>query len=133
MALLCLAALLGLLGEGPLSKSLSEGNGIKVHFDRFLRNHAEASLDIILPRVDSQSLSLRINNEYLSDMEMKSILPLPHMLAGKDETDFVFNLIPNQDNYHIQFFMETREIGLLKARVRLNNGPTLEFQQIVYP
>lgn len=139
MLLVSLAALLGLFGDGPLAGA-SAGTteqGLRVEYDRFLRQEAPGTLTAWVGpaavRPDS-TVEVWIDREWLSAMEVKAITPEPEStrLDG-DRIIYTFRLGPLSAPVRVTWNLETHLLGRGTARVGVVGGPTYSFSQFAYP
>ena len=138
MALLVLAALLGLLGPGPLSStSVSDGGGAsRVEYDRFLHHHAPTTLhgQVAGDAARAGELRLWVDLEYLAAVEVQQITPRPdHVEAGSDRHLFVFRVAEPDRPTRVTFRLEPDRIGWLAGRMGVGDGAPARFRQLVYP
>lgn len=132
MGVILVAALLGLLGGGPLGRATAgdERSGLWVQYDRFARNTARSELTIHVER--GREIRLWISNDYLRSMQVKEILPEPDEVRSlPDRMLFVFHAV--QAPAVILVSMETRRVGRVPAQIGLENGPRVQFRQFIYP
>ena len=138
LALVLLAALLGLLGRGPLSSTDAEApdQSLRVKYNRFIRVRAPADLKISVAAKASQNGAIRlwIDREYLDHLQVKHITPRPeHEEAGSDRHIFVFRAAAPGNPVEIVLHFEPEKPGPHTCRVGLVDGPELSFEQFAYP
>jgi hypothetical protein len=130
MALVVLAALLGLFGNGPLSSATVEGGALRVEYDRFLRHQAPQQLRLRL-EVEGGQVRVWLNAEYLEHIQIEHIEPRPERVeVGPDGQTFTF-LVEESATVVLHFVPE--RVGRLTARIRLAGKEALTFHQFVYP
>lgn len=137
MALLVVAALLGLFGSGPLSTSTAyAGDGaVTVEYKRFARRHAESVLKVRLrPGPADDQAEFRISGAYMAQMKIDSISPPPEYvrLDGNDMV-FGFRSRGGSGNGYVTIFARPQSMGLLGGQIGTPDGQTVSFQQFVYP
>ena len=137
MALIGLAALLGLFGSGPLSNAaVGDGDPLRLAYARFDRKRSPSDLRLEIAAGTAQEGQVRLwlDRAYLAGLELQQILPEPDQAqASGDRTVYVFQVgDPNQAT-EVIFQVEHNTFGLKTGRVGLVDGPGLEFRQLVYP
>ena len=95
MALLIVAALLGLTGSGPLARATSGDAGalLQVEYSRFVRLDAPVTLEIEIAgeAVASHQVELRVERAYLQDISVEQIVPEPdEVRSAGEQLIFVF-------------------------------------------
>ena len=138
MALIALAALLGLFGSGPLSHATAgqEGDPLRLAYARLDRKRSPSDLRLEIAAGTAQEGQVRLwlDRAYLAGLELQQILPEPDQAqASGDRMVYVFQVgDPNQAT-EVIFQVEHNTFGLKTGRVGLVDGPGLEFRQLVYP
>ena len=140
MIVVIVAALLGLLGQGPLSnKSVGEPTGrLWLEYEGFVRYHDQATLRVHLSGSGKEA-SVWFDRAYWDALDIKSISPAPTRLeAGADKVQLTFLLTdtakePSGQQAMITVRFEPDALGVLSGRVGLPDGPPLEYRQFVYP
>jgi len=136
MVLLVLAALAGLAGPGPLSEARAgdSGDPLALEYNRFTRRDAPAELRLRLNRPQGSEARVWLGSDYLEGAEIESVQPEPDRVeAGTDRTVFVFPLVEPGNATAVTFYLKPRQVGSLAGRVGLEGGPSLRFDQFVYP
>lgn len=140
MALLLLAALLGLLGPGLLSRTrLSDrDSGLSLEFHRFERHQSPAQLKVtISPHAlphPPQLLELQLQRHHLSKIELSRIDPEPEQVAvSSDHAVFSFRTSKSDRPIQITFHFKPSSFGKLTGTFSLPGQPSLPFAQFVYP
>lgn len=138
MALIVLAALLGLFGRGPMSHqtAASPDGAVTVEYDRFLNHKAGTTLrvrvsgDVTVPG----TFRLSINPAYLHGVQIHQIAPAPDFVeAGEDRHLFVFRAADPGRPTTIVFHLEPDGPASLHGAVSVPGGPPAAFDQLVYP
>lgn len=138
MAVLILAALLGLLGRGPMSEQsvMSPDGTVTVEYERFLNHRASTTLTV---RVTGNvtvggTFRLVVNADYLEGVQVKQIMPTPELVeSGEGRTLFVFRAADPGRPTAVVFHLEPEGPGTLRGRVSVLGGPAAAFDQLVYP
>lgn len=137
LVLVVVAALLGLLGSGPLSGTSAENadGSLRVEYDRFLRRGSPATLRVRLnpgPTPDG-TVRLCLDEQYLRHVQILQITPRPEREeAGRERHRFVFRLAEGGPT-DVSLHFEAAEAGPLSCRADLGAGPAVEFGHLVYP
>ena len=136
VALILVAALLGLLGPGPLSRGTAEEGPLRVGYQRFERKHAPTKLRIAAaPGAAPQGqLRLWLDRRYLAGVEVQQIEPEPDRVeVAGDRVVFTFEVAEPDRPSEVVVPLEHDAWGVKTARVGLVDGPDLAFRQVVYP
>ncbi len=139
MGLVVLAALAGLMGAGPLSKS-SVGDlndGLKVMFLRFDRRHAPSEVRMVIAgdAIREGEVRMWISREFLNRIELEQVIPEPEEVRSEPDREvYVFQAggDPSQP-IEVTFQFQQDAFGVHTADVGLVDGPALTFWQLVYP
>ena len=137
-ALILVAALLGLFGQGPLSHASAgeRGSELALNYERLDRYRAPSQLDITLgPNVSQEGkVRLALNQGFLARVEIERISPEPESVeAGPDATTYVFRVAAPDQPAQVRFDFEYEKFGPTQGEVRLEGGPTLRFDAFVFP
>ncbi|HZH42938.1 MAG TPA: hypothetical protein VEY50_02475 [Lysobacter sp.] len=135
-ALLLLAALLGLLGHGPLSDNTArDAAGLaSVRHQRFERYEAPSHYDIEAAPAAAAGdvLTLRLERPVLERLELERFEPEPlHVRADGDALLFAFARSP-QRTTRVRVFFRPQRFGTLRARIGVG-AARVQFNQFVYP
>jgi len=139
MALLVLAALLGLLGSaGPLAtaeKTASDGS-LAVSYQRLERHHAPGrfTVDVAPAFVEAGEVRLWLDADYVRVLEIQSIVPEPESVElGADRVIYAFTVREGSGSMEITFFYEHDGYWQQDAQLGLTNGVPVTFGQFVFP
>ena len=138
IALAALAALLGLLGKGPLSRVSAgeESQPLSLEYDRFGRFQTLTTLRVNLGSDAGRDREVHVwlNREYLESVQIQQVTPEPDRVeAGSQRLTYVFQLSePNQPTA-VTFYLQPEHIGSLRGQVGLVEGQKLNFNQFIYP
>jgi hypothetical protein len=136
MLLIIVAALLGLLGAGPLSSATAETGPLQLQYSRFERRHAPAALEV---RVENRAfhqgqVELWLASDYLEHIEITSIIPEPEgVIEAGDRAVYRFKVDEEAEAAMIRFALEPDDSGPSTGRIGVVGGPELAFWQFVYP
>jgi hypothetical protein len=140
MALVLLAALLGLLGPGLLSNgasadSLQAGLGVK-EYERFLRYMKPTTLRISLEpgAVTQREARVWLDRQYVEGVQIQHVTPQPESVeAGPEGLTYVFDVTDPDQPTAFTFDLQPQKMGLLRGRVGLEGEEPVSFTQFVYP
>lgn len=138
MLLLILAALTGLFGAGPLSKTRAESTDalLSVEYDRFARLMSPLRLRVHIDAgaVQDDEIRLWISRAYLERTRIQHITPQPSRVeTGPDRLIYVFRAAQENIPVTLIFHFEAERFGPMQARMGLEDRQALEFSQFVYP
>jgi hypothetical protein len=140
MALVLVAALLGLLGPGLLSNGASTdspqaGLGVK-QYERFLRFMKPTTLRIGLEpgAVTEREARVWMDRQYAESVQFQRVTPQPESVeAGPEGLTYVFNVEDSNQPTAFTFDLQPQKMGLLEGRVGLEDEEPVSFTQVVYP
>lgn len=137
MALVLLATLLGLFGDGILSRAQSGSlQTFSVSYDRLLRSSAPAQYRFRVnpAALDGDSLRLRISQSLVDRMEVESIVPQPtRQIAGPGYTEFVFAVMAGHRIAQVDFRYRPATFGRQRGTASIAGAHPLAIDQFVYP
>lgn len=138
MALVALAALLGLTGEGPFASAAvgNPGDTLHVTYDRFERLLSPATLaaEIAGAAVAGETVEFWVDRAYLEGVEVQEVVPEPEEVrAGSDRLTYVFAVEEPGQPLTVTFDLRHTGFGWKSARAGLAGGPEVAFGQLVYP
>jgi hypothetical protein len=138
VALILLAALVGLAGEGPLSRATAgnEATGFQVEYSRFVRHGAPVQLKVLVAEEAAAVDEVRIalDREYVNGLNLDSIVPEPDRVeAMPDWFVYVFQVHPGTRPITVTFNLTHQGVGLRSVRVALGDSEPVAFDQFVYP
>ena len=128
------AALLGLLGPGPLSEASTGPGAILVRYQRFAHFEAEAELDVeVRPTAPGAEMGIWLSSEYLRDMEIRGVTPPPARTRVERDRAVYFYEVAGDGPLTIRFDIVYRKIGRLKGTAGILGGAEAEFAHWIYP
>jgi len=140
MALVLVAALLGLLGPGLLSNGASADSpqaqlGVK-EYERFLRFMKPTTLRVGLEpgALTQREARVWLDRQYIESVQIQHVTPEPESVeAGPDRLTYVFNIEDPDQSTAFSFDLQPQKMGLLEGRVGLEGEEPVSFNQFVYP
>lgn len=140
MALILLAGLFGIWGQGGISRvdaTSPEGN-MKVSYERFLRNDAATTVDVMFPpgMAEQGTIRLSINQDYINSHTVDAITPEPESVTVHEE-DIVYEFEAHPDSV-LTVGLDLHPdmsggMGTLDARFQGDSAGKVQFGQLVYP
>jgi hypothetical protein len=132
IALIIIAALLGLLGNGPLSAAVKTGGSLQVEYDRFLHRDAPSSYRIHFTPPDADT-AIHLNHQFLEAVKLDQIVPQPSEVElGTDGILLRFRSRPSVTGV-VTIPFEPQTMGLLHTRIRVASEKPVTLIHIVYP
>ena len=135
-ALALLGALLGLFGDGPLSRAQGGSvKGLSVRYDRLLRANAPShyTVDAGSAVVRQEVLRLRLEQALLDRIEIEAITPEPdQQQAGAGYTEFGFRVVSGAP-VTIDFRFRPARFGAQAGHLSVDGAPPVRIRQFVYP
>jgi hypothetical protein len=138
MALLLVAALIGLFGRGPIASATAgdDDDPIRVSYKRLERKAAPSALEIRAAPGQAQNgqLEVWIDADYLGGVQVQDISPEPQeMRAAGDQIVYAVLVEDPSQPTLIVVQLEHERIGRTMGRVGLLGGPGVSFGQFVFP
>jgi hypothetical protein len=136
MGLFVTAALLGLLGRGPLSWAAvtSDDGLVEVQYQRFTHLEADDMIIIALApaAVTGDSVEVQLAEEWVRSVDISGITPEPQeQVATPYGVRLKVSAEPGAE-VHIQIVFRASQIGPVDAGIRFDDQ-TVPFGQFVYP
>ena len=136
MMAIVVAALIGLLGAGPLSSVTAESGPLQLQYTRFERRHAptELELSIASSAVSQDQVEVWFSSDYLARIEITSMVPEPEAVSETDgRVIYRFSIDDQVQTPTIHFALEHDDPGPTTGHIGVIDGPELTFWQFVYP
>jgi hypothetical protein len=138
IALVLLAALLGFLGPGPLTKKTAgQRNGLLwVDYHQFERYQAPIDLKVHLSHQAPQNGEVRlwISREYVEAIEIEHVDPQPESVEiGEQRFVYTFKAAEVPKSANIVFHFKPTTFGKFPVRIGLVNGGEIGFTHFFYP
>lgn len=137
LAAVLVAALLGAFGTGPLSwTSASDARSFaSVHYDRFQRLSAPATLKIDIPAGVSRAdgVAIEAGGELLKGFKIETVRPAPvRSVAVEDGIRFQFATLAGVPAT-LYIHLRAERIGYFRPMIRIAEGQPIEIPVFVYP
>jgi hypothetical protein len=137
VALILIAALLGLFGTGLFSKTKAgDRNGpLWLEYNRFGRFQSPSTLRVHIGRGKTEKIArIWFDRNYMKGIQIEQITPEPEGVESvSDKLVYTFKLAKPKEPAEVTFHLKLEQIGSLSGKVGLVNGPTLSFTQFIYP
>jgi hypothetical protein len=138
MALLIATALSGLFGSGPLARTTvtDSQNLLQIEYDRFGRYEGDLWLQFTIApgAIYDDRVSLWMDRAYWTGFAVEHITPEPDRSdTGFDGFTYFFSAETRLAPVVIVFHLRPESLGLLDARIRLNDQMSIRFGQFIYP
>lgn len=135
IALMVVAAMLGLFGKGYLSEAALKNEHFHMKYERFLHFGDLTSLEIeVMPeKGESGVVAIAFSNAYMHRFRIERIQPDPESSAHGDQILFWFTATGTGEPVKVQFRMEPQKIGALEGKIFVNGEDGYVFRQFVYP
>lgn len=138
MALVVIAALLGMFGDGPWSGGelgLANG-GPRLRYQRVARRQSLMKLEFgeVPSAGHGRELRVSFNRSYLRQVELESVMPAALRVEGDAErVTFAFASARPGKPQHITFAFRPDDIGLVHADCAVEGGQSFSFVQWILP
>jgi hypothetical protein len=130
LALLPVAAVLGLFGGGVFSTVTAGGGGATVSYDRFGRLSASTQLEVTLRRTSGPAV-VSISRGFLDGYDLSEVRPRPERVTtGAGRLDFAF---ASTAGGRVAFTLQTQRLGSNSGTVAVTGSRPVRVRQLVYP
>ena len=136
MAVLVLAGILGLFGGGPFGRgSMTDPSGsLRVEYDRFGRREVESSLEVEVCSARAGLTQLWLSRDYVERAGVQQVSPTPDReVATPEGITYAVATESNGLPIRVTFRLNPARPGLLRGRVRVGDGPLLQFNEFLFP
>jgi hypothetical protein len=134
MFLVCIAALAGFLGDGPVSRAQEgrEGDDLHLEYHRFVRHQAPFTVKVFCRTGGDKQFSLGFTRRFLENHEIKEIQPEPESTISEGEKS-VFLFKANGKEQLVTFRFESDAFGKAQGEVTLDGRETQKMEQFIWP
>jgi hypothetical protein len=133
LALISLAALLGMFGGGILSKRTVGNVALTVEYERFERLTRLAQFSFRFAPAQNSERRLHLSRSFQDSFEITSVQPPPlRSAAAADGLDLVFATAPSAAS-QVVIWAHSRNYGSIRIDARADDGPPVSFHVFVYP
>lgn len=136
LAIICVAALAGLLGPGPLSQKHSGkiGSELYVEYERYIRNHAPYALRVFCRPGDGRdAFTLALDRGWIQNVIVEHIHPEPAFTTSAGGR-YLFHFKSSEgDEQLVTFHFQPNVFGNLSGSLSLDGKHTINIKQFVWP
>lgn len=137
-AVILLAALIGLWGQGPLSKATEgeAGDPLRLEYDRFgqFRTNTTLKLKVDDAARTDDKLQVWLSRDYMERYQVQEISPEPDRVAvDNGHLVYTLSVAEPSDTYDIVFQLVPTRFGLARGDAGTSEGKLLSFTQLIYP
>jgi hypothetical protein len=132
LALITLAALAGLFGDGPLANASAGNDRLALEYERFTRSKAETEWRITLKGGEPGRVAVAIDGALASEFKILAIHPEPVQTKVAGRTHVYLFDVADRDSI-VEFVVEPQRMGSHESSIRMNGSPPLRIRQFAYP
>jgi hypothetical protein len=136
VAVLLMASMFGMFGDGPLSRAGAGSGDFHVEYRRLLRSSAPAEFRFRTNGSAAQGglIRLRISRSLIDRMEIESIVPQPlRQVAGPGYTEFAFPVMKGPGTIDIIVRYRSATFGRQHGQMSLVGSEMVSIDQFVFP
>ena len=134
LTLVCVAALAGVLGSGPLSHTTVQfpsGPADQINYERVVRNHGSNWMRIGVGTGISGVVTVHLSRSLLDSASVESVIPVPaSVTASEDGVTYAFDVI-HAKGASIDFKMSPYRFGIVSTTVSTGNSSIMLTQTIL--
>jgi hypothetical protein len=130
------AAILGVVGPGPLSRATAEapGGGLSADLERFVHADTRTRIDVRFGPTREGRAFLWLDRSYAERIQIEGVMPTPASVASSGgRLIYAFDIVEPLDSLLVSFHVKIESAGALEGRLGLQGGPSLVFKQFVWP
>ena len=124
-----LAGILGLFGEGFLSRKTATAGNIQTEYEQYFRYEAEMAIKIKSQNEHISTISLP--QDYLKDFRIIRFIPEP-LHNSTIGTDVVYNFQP-ASNQTVTVYLIPKTNGSLDGVMKVNGSNSIPLHHYIYP
>lgn len=137
VALILVAGMLGVFGEGPLSDaSARAGDALEVRYGRIERHRSPSTMSVWVSTDLAQSgkVEVWLDREFADRLRIESVTPEPESVeTSATRVTYMFEVDDHQSRAVISFGTDQQGMGLQRGAVGVGEGPSVSFRQLVLP
>lgn len=137
MALVVLAAVVGVFGNGPLANATarSSDGAYQVEYARFARHRAPTSIRVILQQgAVGNEARIAIERGYADGMQVEQVYPEPESVdVGANEVVYTFKPAADGTAATVLFSALYEDVGRNGGTIAVEGHPPVRLSQFVYP
>jgi hypothetical protein len=133
VGLILAGSLAGAFGKGPLSRRTLHVQGLTLTYDRIVRFQDQIELRVRVEGGASGVVSLEVGDDYLSHVELKSVVPEPEEQRSRPGVvELRFRPARAGEPVEVSVRVKVEKVGTLKGSVSAGAG-VLRFEQFCLP
>jgi hypothetical protein len=138
MALLLASAMAGLFATGPLSwaETRDPSGLLRVEYERFQRHMAPVTLRLhLVPEaVPGNTVAIHVSRALADAIEVQKIVPEPQQTKiTPTGVEYTFAMAETGKSASVRLFLNSDEMGLLRAEIGLSGREPAHFSVFIYP
>jgi hypothetical protein len=136
MALIVLAGMVGLLGVGPVSRTVAKNDLLQVTYYRFDRLMAPSTYQILVSpeAVVNGELRLRVSRDLLAKTRIEKIVPEPHRVEfSGDSLVYTFTAVEVDQPLRITFYHRPEQVGSVRGSMGVEGGSAVVVRHFFFP
>ena len=123
------AGLMGLFGEGPISRAHPLTGGIETTYERFFR--FESEMKIVIRSSGEHISNITFSQHYLKNFKILRFIPEPE--NNTTTTDkIIYNFLPGQ-NELVSIYITPTSYGTIKGTMHVNDVNTFTLHHFIFP
>ena len=126
--LFILLAVLGLFGEGPLSKRTIITGTIKTEYERFGRHEHETPIKFNSQNENISKVS--IPQHYLNEFKLSKVVPEPDSQTSSE--GYIEYTFKGDHNNNVTFYFDPLKFGNVSGTIKVNSY-NISLAQTIYP
>ncbi|MGQ0811894.1 MAG: hypothetical protein ACT4OO_11820 [Nitrospiraceae bacterium] len=136
IALILLAAMLGVMGAGLLSRTTvgDAGGTTSVDYERFGRIESPMVLRVHARSSEDGRVHVWFDQEYLAHVQLERVVPEPEAgLTTSERVGFVFQAAAPSQLVTVTFHMKMLQSGRVSGHIGTAEPVSLRIQHFIYP
>jgi hypothetical protein len=131
LGLATIAASLGLFGRGFLSSASVANNGLRLRYERWERFQRPTMIQLQISS-NAGAKSVFIDRRYLDAIRIEGIMPQPEKVEANSR-GVIYHFAGEGEPITVTIHLEMEQFGVVSGQINLLGGPTISFNQFVYP
>lgn len=134
--LIVVAAMLGLLGDGPLAAARARADDLEVAYGRMERHRSPSRMVVTVSTAVAEQgkVELWLDREFADRLRIQHVTPEPESVeTSRTRVTFTFEVDESQPRARITYDVLQQGIGLQRGRVGVKEQGSVSFGQFVLP
>jgi hypothetical protein len=134
LALILVAAMTGVFGQGPLADRTLVQGPVTVEYQRFTRRNSDARWQITLRDAAANgTVDVSIDARFAANFEIKAVHPEPAAVA-QSNGQWVYSFATREaGEVMVDFEIRPHKVGRHAGTITVSGAPTFHLSQLVYP